>query len=111
MISQCISTPSYSTLINGSPEGFFTSSRGICQGDLISPVLFILVTDVLSRLFLQKETDGSLQGIKIARNCPLISHLMFVDDLVVFSRANQEDLQAIQYAYLNFRPDLGCLSI
>ena len=110
MIYQCISTP-YSILINGSPEGFFTSSQGIHQGDLISPVLFILVTDVLSRLFLQKEIDGSLQGIKIARNCPLILHLMFVDDLVVFSRANQEDLQAIQYAYLNFRPDLGYLSI
>lgn len=44
-----------------------------------------------------------LQGIKIARNCPPISHLMFVDDLVVFSRANQEDLQAIQSCLSQFQ--------
>ena len=103
MINQCISIPSYSILINGSPEGFFTSSRGIRQGDPISPFLFILFTDVLSRLFLQKETNGSLQGIKIARNCPPISHLMFVDDLVVFSHANQDDLQEIQSCLSQFQ--------
>ena len=48
MISQCISTPSFSILINGSLVGIFTSNRGIHQGDPISPFLFILVIDVLS---------------------------------------------------------------
>ena len=103
MISQCISTPSFFILINGSPAGFFTSNRGIRQGDPISPFLFILVTDVLSRLFLQKEADSSLQGIKIARNCPPISHLMFVDDLVVFSRANHDDLATVQSCLTQFQ--------
>ena len=103
MISQCISTPSFSILINGSPVGLFTSNRGIHQGDPISPFLFILVIDVLSWLFLQKEAEGSLQGIKIARNCPPISHLMFVDDLVVFSLARHNELTAVQSCLSQFQ--------
>ena len=103
MISQCISMPSFFILINGSPAGLFTSNCGIHQGNPVSPFLFILVTDVLSRLFLQKEVEGSLQGIKIARNYPPISHLMFVDDLVVFSRANHDDLATVQSCLSQFQ--------
>ena len=103
MISQCICTPSFSILINGSLASLFTSNCGICQGDPISPFLFILVTNVLSRLFLQRDAEGSLQGIKIARNCPLISHLMFVDDLVVFSLARHNELTAVQSCLSQFQ--------
>ena len=66
LINQCISTPTFSILINGSPKGHFKFHHGLHQGDSISPFLFILVTDVLSRLILQKEAEGLLNGIKIA---------------------------------------------
>ena len=63
--------------------------------------LFCLLMYCLDYFY--RETNGSLQGNKIARNCPPISHLMFVDDVVVFSRANQDDLQAIQSCLSQFQ--------
>ena len=83
--------------------GHFKSSRGLCQGDPISPFLFILVTDVLSWLLLQKEHVGLLHRAKIARNCPPVSHLMFANDLIVFSHATMEGLEAIKSCLSQFQ--------
>ena len=87
-VSQCISTPTFSFLINGSPFGNVKSSRGLRQGDPLSPFLYIIGADVLSRLLQRAESLGSLQGIKISPGCPQISHLQFADDLLIFSKAN-----------------------
>jgi hypothetical protein len=86
-IYQCISTSSFSILLDGSPFGFFKPSQGLRQGDPLSPFLFILGSEVLSRLFLKEEQLGNLHGIKIARNSPPISHLLFADDIIIFSKA------------------------
>ncbi|KAF3953185.1 hypothetical protein CMV_021349 [Castanea mollissima] len=55
-----------------------------------------MAADVLSRLILQKESNRLLKGIKVTRNCPSISYLMFADDLIIFSRALPSDIEVIQ---------------
>ena len=60
-ISYCISTMRFSILINGGLEGFFGSSRGILQGDSLSPLLFVIVMEALSRL-LSRAIEHSLLG-------------------------------------------------
>ena len=86
-IKICISTLSFSILLNGSPFGFISPGRGLRQGDPLSPFLFILGSEVFSRLMFKEERNGSLHGLRIARNCSIIHHLFFADDLLIFGKA------------------------
>lgn len=70
LIAECISTPRFSLLLNGSPFGFFVPERGVRQGDPISPALFTIFSDVLSRILAATEADGCLHGIKVSRTSP-----------------------------------------
>ena len=94
-ISQCISSSSFSVLLNGSPFGRFTLYRGLQQGDPLLLLLFLLCSEILSRLLLRAEAEGHIRGIKIRRRAPVISHLLFADDLILFAKAQLRDAQSI----------------
>jgi hypothetical protein len=83
----CISSSSFSILINGSHFGFFSPKRGLRQGDPLSSFLFILGYEVLSRLLFKEEVVGNIKGLKVSRAIPAIHHLLFVDDLLIFGKA------------------------
>jgi hypothetical protein len=74
---------------NGTRTGYFRPRRGIRQGDPISPYLFVLCMDKLSHIILQAVEEGKWKGIKAGRNGPMISHLMFADDLLLFGEATE----------------------
>ena len=86
---QCVSTVSYSYLINDSVHGLVNPKRGIRQGDPLSSCLFILCGQVLSGLCQKVERDGTLQGIKVARGSPRVNHLLFTDDTMFFCQTSQ----------------------
>ena len=65
-VKKCISTASFSVLVNGSPTGFFNNSRGLRQGDPLSPDLFIIGMEVISILVDKVASGGFLSGFKIA---------------------------------------------
>lgn len=90
---ECVSTVSYSYLVNGAAQGKVTPSRGLRQGDLLSPYLFILCTEVLSGLCKKAQQDGSLPGIKVARKSPRVNHLLFADDTMFFMRSDHKSCQ------------------
>lgn len=79
-IMRCVRTVSYSFMLNGEPRGTIFPSRGLLQGDAISPYLFLICAEVLSRLISEAEDRELLHGVKICNGAPSISHLFFADD-------------------------------
>ena len=56
----CIQSTSFAILINGSSSNFFRPSRGIRKGCPLSPFIFLLVVDALSRLILKSRIEGRI---------------------------------------------------
>lgn len=75
--------------------GFFPSSRGLHQGDPLSPSLFIVGAEVLSRLLNQLLLHPRFNGFKVPRGCPLVSHLGYADDILIFSSASAVSLKLL----------------
>lgn len=85
LILQCISTTSFSILLNGSPGPTFKTSRGLRQGDPLSPYLFLICMEILSRLLEKAIEEKRISGFQINNMAPNISHLFFADDCFLFT--------------------------
>eukprot|EP00253_Pinus_taeda_P023181 PITA_23181 len=93
-IMGCISSVSFAILINGSASPIFNIDRGIRQGCPLSPLLFLLVMEGLSRLIILEKRSGGLQGLKITEQFYL-THLLFVDDILIFLNGSVRDLTSL----------------
>lgn len=89
-IMQCVRSVKYSVKFNGRLLDQFSPTRGLRQGDPLSPFLFLFVADALSALLHKASWDNGLEALKICRRTPEISHLLFADDSLWFFRARPE---------------------
>jgi hypothetical protein len=78
-----VSTTSYSLLVNGAPAKPLWPIRGIRQGYLLSPFLFIQMMEGLSRSIKSTTTIGEIKGIKPFKNFPTSTHQQFLDDTLL----------------------------
>ena len=95
LIMSCVSSVSYRVLINGDAKGSITPSRGLRQGDPLSPFLFILCTEVLISQIQEAERTERITGLRIARSSPAVSHLLFADDSLFFCKAEESQCQEL----------------
>lgn len=102
----CISSARFSILVNGAPTGFFSSSRGLKQGDPLSPFLFLFVMEALSRLMKRATELGLLRGFRVGRDAAShleISHLMFASDTLVLCDANVSQIRYLRCVLIWFQ--------
>ena len=102
LIMSCLSSVSSSLLFNGGCLEPFRPSRGIRQGDPLSPYLFIICMEFLNHLIELKCADKSWNPVKTSRNGLPFSHLFFADDLVLFAHANPKNCLAIREVLNDF---------
>lgn len=93
-IMSYISSVSFTLLINGAASHFFHSERGLRQGCPLSPLLFLLVAEGLSRFLNEAHSDGDFRGIYVSQALA-ITHLLFVDDILIFCVGSCRGLQKL----------------
>ena len=106
----CCSTATFSILINGSPSGFFHSSRGLRQGDPLSPHLFLFAMEALSQLLSCARNGGFISGFRVGgrgREGLIMSHLLFADDTLIFCDAKADQLQYLSWTFMWFEAISG----
>uniref|UniRef100_A0A2N9HEY0 Reverse transcriptase domain-containing protein n=1 Tax=Fagus sylvatica TaxID=28930 RepID=A0A2N9HEY0_FAGSY len=109
-ISFCISSVRFSILVNGSPCGFFSSSRGLRQGDPLSPLLFVIVMEAFSRMMDRAVEGGLLSGFLVGDrgiSTLMMPHLLFADDTLIFSAAEHDQILNLRYVLTWFEAITG----
>ncbi|PKU87427.1 Putative ribonuclease H protein [Dendrobium catenatum] len=104
-IKSCISDVHFSVAINGSLEGFFSSTSGLRQGCPLSSYLFTIVMDGLSECFEEAKRFNHFSGISLGNLA--ITHLLYADDLLVFSKANLEEADHLKSILQRFADSAG----
>ena len=100
-IRSCITTPRFLISINGRLEGYFQGKRGIRQGDQISPYLFVLAINVLSKLLDDVAVHGMFHYHLKCKKI-MLTHLCFADDLLIFFKGNLDSMVGIQKVMTTF---------
>ena len=96
LIMECITMVSYSILVNGEPKAMIYPTRGIRQGDPLSPYLFLFCAEGLNGILKQAAIAGEIQGFSICRRRPKLTHLFFVDECLLFCSLTLKEWEKIQ---------------
>ena len=92
---KCVESVVYSIMINGKQHDKIKPTRGLKQGDPLSPYLFLLCAEGLSRLLNKAKEGKRIHGVVVARNGPKVMHLFFVDNSLLFCHAKLNECQEI----------------
>lgn len=95
LISKCVEAPWFLIMMNGTYKRYFKYYRRLWQSDPIVPYLFILMEEVLTWLLKKGYGEGRIGKFFYPRGTPLISHLLYADDLLIFANGEKRTLKNI----------------
>jgi hypothetical protein len=97
LMMACVRSVRYQVRFNSEDSDIFIPSRGLRQGDPLSPYLFLLCAEGLSSLLLYEEEVGGIDGVRVCRNAPSVSHLLFADDSLILMKADMTNATSLQH--------------
>ncbi|XP_074277626.1 uncharacterized protein LOC141601261 [Silene latifolia] len=101
LITECITSPSYTLSLNGDSFGYFKGARGLRQGDPLSPLLFVIYMEYLSRILDQIRDYVDFRYRPLCGRIKL-NHLALVDDLLLFCRGDKQSITGLLRAFESF---------
>ncbi|XP_060195442.1 uncharacterized protein LOC132624727 [Lycium barbarum] len=107
MVYRIVNNNWYSVLVNGQQQGFFQSTRGVKKGDPLSPTLFILAGEVLTRSLNALHQNIQFKGFGMPKWSPKVNHLAYADDMIIFTSADVVSLQKIMGILKNYEQTSG----
>ena len=87
----------YKVRFNSQDTDMFTPTRGIRQGDPLSPYLFLLCAEGISSLLQYDEESGGIEGVRVCRNAPSVSHFLFADNSLILMKADVLNAASLQH--------------
>ncbi|KAA3458346.1 reverse transcriptase [Gossypium australe] len=107
LIMRYVCSVSYSVRLNGLNSDWFSPTRGLRQGDPLSPYLFFICAEGFSSLLEDVKQRGSMEGAPIGRGRLSINHLFFADDCILFGDATLEGARAVHEVIKEYERNAG----
>lgn len=103
LVMNCVSTISYAITINGKSGRIFSPSRGLRQGDPLSPFPFLICSEGLSSFIRMASEAGLLKGAKANRRGLEILHFLFADDCILLREASDKGTRVLKEILKEYR--------
>jgi len=108
-ILSILRSPTLSILLNGNAVGYFPCTRGVRQGDPLSPLLFCLAEDVLSRALERERVSKNLQPMSYCRGILLPTHILYADDVFICCVGTRKNMKCLLRIFKNYSDTSGQL--
>ncbi|CAA0842636.1 Unknown protein [Striga hermonthica] len=104
---ECVTSAHFAILWNGRPSLDIYPSRGLRQGDPISPYLFVIIMERLTRTINREVSTRNWDPIVLSRGGPTLSHLLFADDVLIMAQANVTTAKTVNKVLHAFAEEAG----
>ena len=88
LLMACVTSVTYKVRYNDQEAEGFITTRGLRQGDPLSPYLFLMCAEGISSTLAQAEEVRGIKGVRVCRNASSVSHLLFADDSLIPMKAD-----------------------